>query len=141
MGHLSETPTDEITTRSDFRSRNRQLAATMSKERRTYLPRIVGDKVMMPADLKRLHKYMLDVEHIGIISNEMREVVARGRASACQRRHAHRQIRRRVRLPLLDLRRHRHRAIYVVAKRSKTLGKTVVRCRISDVRFGSEAAR
>src|SRR5262249_23469863 len=56
MGHLSETPTDEITTRSDFRSRNRQLAATMSKERRTYLPRIVGDKVMMPADLKRLHK-------------------------------------------------------------------------------------
>jgi hypothetical protein len=30
-------------------------------------PRIVGDKVMMPADLKRLHKYMLDVEHIGIL--------------------------------------------------------------------------
>jgi len=30
---------------------------------------------MMPADLKRLHKYMLDVEHIGIISDEMREAV------------------------------------------------------------------
>jgi len=29
---------------------------------------------MMPADLKRLHKYMLGVEHIGIISDEMREV-------------------------------------------------------------------
>jgi len=29
----------------------------------------------MPADLKRLHKYMLDVEHIGIISDEMRAVV------------------------------------------------------------------
>ena len=29
----------------------------------------------MPAGLKRLHKYMLDVEHIGIISDEMREVV------------------------------------------------------------------
>jgi hypothetical protein len=43
--------------------------------RRTYLPRIVGDNVMMPADLKRLHKYMVDVEHIGIISDEMREVV------------------------------------------------------------------
>ena len=43
--------------------------------RRTYLPRIVGDKVMMPADLKRLHKYMVDVKHIGIISDEMREVV------------------------------------------------------------------
>jgi hypothetical protein len=47
----------------------------MSKKRRTYLPRIVGDKVMMPADLKRLHKYMLDVEHISIISDEMRAVV------------------------------------------------------------------
>jgi hypothetical protein len=45
------------------------------KVRRTYLPRIIGYKVMMPADLERLHKYMLDVEHIGIISDEMREVV------------------------------------------------------------------
>jgi len=26
----------------------------MAKKRRTYLPRIVGSKVMMPADLKRL---------------------------------------------------------------------------------------
>ena len=47
----------------------------MTKERRTYKPRIVGDKVMMPADLKRLHEYMLEVQHIGIISDEMREVV------------------------------------------------------------------
>ena len=39
------------------------------------MPRILGDKVMMPADLKRLHKYMLEVEHIGVISDEMREVV------------------------------------------------------------------
>ena len=30
---------------------------------------------MMPADLKRLHKYMLDVEHIDHISDEMRAVV------------------------------------------------------------------
>ena len=45
------------------------------KVRRTYLPRIVGDKVMMPAYLKRLHKYMPDVEHIGIISDEMRAAV------------------------------------------------------------------
>jgi hypothetical protein len=29
-----------------------------------YKPRIVGGKVMMPADLKRLHKYMLEVEYI-----------------------------------------------------------------------------
>jgi hypothetical protein len=32
-------------------------------------------KLMMPADLKRLYKYMLDVEHIGIISDEMLAVV------------------------------------------------------------------
>jgi len=32
----------------------------MRKECRVYLPRIVGDKVMMPAELKRLHKYMLE---------------------------------------------------------------------------------
>ena len=47
----------------------------MSKKRRTYLPRIVGDKVMMPADLKRLHKYMLEIVHIDEISDEMRAVV------------------------------------------------------------------
>src|SRR5262245_17030 len=54
---------------------NWRRADRLAKKRRTYLPRIVGDKVMMPADLKRLHKYMLDVEHIGIISDEMRQVV------------------------------------------------------------------
>jgi hypothetical protein len=47
----------------------------MTKKRRVYEPRIVGDKVMMPADLKRLHKYMLDIEHFGIMSDEMRAVV------------------------------------------------------------------
>ena len=30
---------------------------------------------MMPADLKRFHKYMLEVEHIDDISDEMRAVV------------------------------------------------------------------
>jgi len=47
----------------------------MTKKRRSYKLRLVGDKVMMPADLKRPYKYMLDVEHIGVISDEMREVV------------------------------------------------------------------
>ncbi len=47
----------------------------MIKRRRTYTPRIVGGKIMMPADLKRLHKYMLDIEHIDHISDEMRAVV------------------------------------------------------------------
>ena len=47
----------------------------MIKKRRVYKPRIVGGKVMMPADLKRLHKYMLEIEHIDQISDEMRAVV------------------------------------------------------------------
>jgi len=41
----------------------------------SYLPRLVGDKVMMPADLKRPHKYMLDIEHIDHVSDETRAVV------------------------------------------------------------------
>ena len=47
----------------------------MTGERRVYKPRLVGGKVMLPADLKRLHKYMLDIEHIDHISDEMRAVV------------------------------------------------------------------
>jgi hypothetical protein len=42
---------------------------------RSYSPRVVGGKVMTPADLRRLHKYMLDIEHIDHISDEMRSVV------------------------------------------------------------------
>ena len=37
----------------------------MTKKHRVYEPRLVGDKVMMPADLKRLHKYMLSSEICG----------------------------------------------------------------------------
>jgi hypothetical protein len=65
-----------------------ELAAAMTKKRRTYQLRIVGDKVMMPADLKRLHKYMLEIEHISVISDEMRTVVEEnGRSSSisCRR--------------------------------------------------------
>jgi hypothetical protein len=42
-----------------------------------YLPRVLGSgQVMMPADLKRLHKYMLEIEHISVISDEVRAAVA-----------------------------------------------------------------
>ena len=47
----------------------------MTKKRRVYKPRIVGGKVMMPVDLERLHKYMLEIEHIDHIFDEMRAVV------------------------------------------------------------------
>jgi hypothetical protein len=36
----------------------------------------------MPADLKRLHKYMLEVEHISVISDEMRVPGAGTQAAA-----------------------------------------------------------
>jgi hypothetical protein len=46
------------------------------QERRVYLPRVLGSgQVMMPADLKRLHKYMLEIEGVDAISDEMRAVV------------------------------------------------------------------
>jgi len=45
------------------------------KKRRVYQPRVVGGNVMMPADLKRLHKYMREIEGIDRISGEMRAVV------------------------------------------------------------------
>jgi hypothetical protein len=47
----------------------------MTKKRRVYKPRLVGEKVMMPADLKRLQQYMLEIEGIDHISDEMRAVV------------------------------------------------------------------
>jgi len=43
------------------------------------MPRIVGSKVMMPADLKRLHKCMREVGHISIVSDECRPSALVGR--------------------------------------------------------------
>jgi hypothetical protein len=40
-----------------------------------YAPRVLSGQVMMPADLRRLHKYMLEIEHISVISDELRAVV------------------------------------------------------------------
>jgi hypothetical protein len=47
----------------------------MKKKRRTYTPRIVGGNVMMPADLERLHKELLEFEYIDHVSDEMRAVI------------------------------------------------------------------
>ncbi len=40
-----------------------------------YRPRIVGIQVMMQDDFDRLHKYMLEIELVDAISDEMRAVV------------------------------------------------------------------
>jgi hypothetical protein len=42
---------------------------------RSYSPRVVDGKIMTPADLRQLHKYMLDIEKVTVISDEMRAVV------------------------------------------------------------------
>ena len=47
----------------------------MPKKRRVYISRVVGNQVMTSADLERLHNYMLDIEGIDHISDEMRAVV------------------------------------------------------------------
>jgi hypothetical protein len=46
----------------------------MPKKRRVYISRVVGNQVMTSADLERLHKELLEYEHIDFIS-EMREVI------------------------------------------------------------------
>jgi hypothetical protein len=46
-----------------------------TKELRVYRPRIVGIQVMMQGDFERLHKYMLEIERIDHISDEVRAVV------------------------------------------------------------------
>ena len=47
----------------------------MPKKRRVYISRVVGDQVMTSADLERLHKYMLDIESVEVISDEMRALI------------------------------------------------------------------
>src|SRR6266481_1771951 len=45
------------------------------KKRRVYQPRVGGGRLMLQADLERLHKYMLEIEDVDAISDEMRAVV------------------------------------------------------------------
>jgi hypothetical protein len=45
------------------------------KERRIYMPRIVDGIILTPADVEPLHKYLLDVEAIERVSDEMRAVI------------------------------------------------------------------
>jgi hypothetical protein len=40
-----------------------------------YEARIVGGKVMMPAELQRLHRDLLDPSRLDVISDDMRRVV------------------------------------------------------------------
>jgi hypothetical protein len=58
------------------RPRRVYITRMARKSRRTYAPRILGSgKIMMPADLECLHKYMMEIEGISVISGEIRTVV------------------------------------------------------------------
>ena len=46
-----------------------------NRSRFPYKPRIVGGKLMTPADLQRVHCFILDTAVIEVISDEMRTVV------------------------------------------------------------------
>jgi hypothetical protein len=47
----------------------------MPKKRRVCISRVVGNQVMTSSDLERLHKYMLEIEGVDVITDEMRAVV------------------------------------------------------------------
>jgi hypothetical protein len=50
-------------------------SAPRSRYQRSYFPRVAGGKVMTPADVRLLHKYLLEVEKVSIVSDEMRAIV------------------------------------------------------------------
>ena len=47
----------------------------MTKKRRVYISRVVGDQVRTSADLERLHKELLEFERIDVVSDEMRALI------------------------------------------------------------------
>ena len=48
-----------------------------NREQYPYEAQVVGGKLLMPSDLQRLHRFMLETEVIEAISEEMRAVVER----------------------------------------------------------------
>ena len=45
------------------------------RKRFPYEPRVIGGKLVMPAELQRIHRIILDAAEVEIISDEMRAVV------------------------------------------------------------------
>ena len=58
-----------------MRAGGRTMEVVRHEDHGSYKPRLVGGKVMMPADLERLHKYMLEIEDFDHISDDMRALV------------------------------------------------------------------
>ncbi len=46
-----------------------------SKRNRIYAPRIISDHIMVQEDFERLHKFLLEIEGLSEVSDDMRELV------------------------------------------------------------------
>jgi hypothetical protein len=63
---------DQTNKKTAGRSGGRQRS---DRARFPYEPRVVGGKLIMPAELQRIHSIVLDAVEVEIISDEMRAVV------------------------------------------------------------------
>ena len=62
-----------------------------NRRRFPYEPRVIGGKLMMPAELQRIHAIVLDAAEVEIVSDEMRALGgrrSRRQAAACFARRA-----------------------------------------------------
>lgn len=46
-----------------------------SKLRRIYAPRLISDHIMVQEDFERLHKFLLEIDHLSEVSDDMRKLV------------------------------------------------------------------
>jgi hypothetical protein len=51
------------------------MAPRRGRKKYPYEARVIGGKLMMPADLQRIHRFVLDTTVIEVISDEVRVVV------------------------------------------------------------------
>jgi hypothetical protein len=53
----------------------------MAKRRRVYQPRVFDGRIIMPDEIERIHKEVLEFERIEVISDPMRELIEAAHAS------------------------------------------------------------
>ena len=61
--------------RLTYTPRNPRPRALKLKSNRIYAPRIVADHIMLQEDFERLHKFLLEMEDISEVSDDIRELV------------------------------------------------------------------
>ena len=51
------------------------MRASKLKPKRIYAPRIISDHIMLQEDFERLHTFLLEIEGLSEVSDDMRELV------------------------------------------------------------------